>query len=63
MMASLLPQNFMFVILSRIIKGEISIITSKSENSDYKTPVMVKILEIQPLLKEFREFERVDINR
>lgn len=62
-MASLLPQNFMFVILSRIIKGEISIITSKSENSDYKTPVMVKTLEIQPLLKEFREFERVDINR
>ena len=55
-MASLLPQNFMFVILSRIIKGEISIITSKSENSDYKTPVMVKTLEIQPLLKEFREF-------
>lgn len=63
MMASLLPQNFMFVILSRIIKGEISIITSKSENSDYKTPVMVKTLEIQPLLKEFREFARVDINR
>ena len=62
-MASLLPQNFMFVILSRIIKGEISIITSKSENSDYKTPVMVKTLEIQPLLKEFREFARVDINR
>ena len=56
MMASLLPQNFMFVILSTIIKGEISIITSKSQKSDYKTSVMVKTLETQPPLKEF-EYE------
>ena len=61
-MASLLPQNFMFVILSK--KGEISIIiTLKSQNSGYKTPVMVNTLEIQPLLKQFRVFARVDKNQ
>ena len=60
-MASLLPQNFMFVILSK--KGEISIIiTSKSQNSAYKTPVMVNTLKKQPVLKEFLVFARVDIN-
>lgn len=63
MMASLLPQNFMFVILSTIIKGEISIITSKSQNSGYKTPVMVNTVDTQPPLKEFRVFARVDINQ
>ena len=61
-MASLLPQNFMFVILSK--KGEISIIiTSKSQNSGYKTPVMVNTLKKQPVLKEFLVFARVDINQ
>ena len=60
-MASLLPQNFMFVILSK--KGEISIIiTSKSHNSGYKTPVMVNTLKKQPVLKEFPVFGRIDIN-
>ena len=63
MMASLLPQNFMFVILSTKIKEEISIITSKSQNSDYKTPVMVNTLDTQPPIKEFRVFARDDISQ
>ena len=63
MIASLLPQNFMFVILSTIIKGRISIITSKSQNSGYKTSVMVNTLETQLPLEDFRVFARGDINQ
>ena len=62
-MASLLPQNFMFVILSTKIKEEISIITSKSQNSGYKTPVMVNTLDTQPPIKEFPVFAQGDINQ
>lgn len=63
MMASQLPQNFMFVILSTKIKEEISIITSKSQNSGYKTPVMVNTLDTQPPIKEFPVFAQGDINQ
>ena len=63
MIASLLPQNFMFVILSTIIKEKISIIASKSQNSGYKTSGVVNTLETQPRLKEFQVFTRGDINQ
>ena len=63
MIASLLPQNFMFVILSTIIKEKIPIIATKSQNSGYKTSEVVNTLETQPRLKEFQVFARGDINQ